>query len=74
MKKMKLKLKKEIQNQEISELKIKELKLFESVDAEYCTLGYSVCYTRVPGGLVTTIVNNEAMSQVFIPLSQYFIN
>lgn len=74
MKKMKLKLKKEIQNQEISELKIKELKLFESVDAEYCTLGYSVCYTRVPGGLVRTIVNNEAMSQVFIPLSQYFIN
>ena len=71
---MKLKLKKEIQNQEISELKIKELKLFESVDAEYCTLGYSVCYTRVPGGLVRTIVNNEAMSQVFIPLSQYFIN
>ena len=74
MKKMKLKLKKEIQNQEISELKIKELKLFESVDAEYCTLGYSVCYTRVPGGLVRTIVNNEAMSHVFIPLSQYFIN
>lgn len=74
MKKMKLKLKKEIQNQEISELKIKELKLFESVDAEYCTLGYSVCYTRVPGGLVRTTVNNEAMSQVFIPLSQYFIN
>lgn len=74
---MRLKLKKEKINssKEIEELKIKELKLFDSVDAEYCTLGYSICYTRVPNGLIRTIINTESMSQVFIPLDNtYFIN
>jgi len=72
---MKLKSKKQIVTSEISELKIKELKLFDSVDAEYCTLGYAVCYTRVPGGLVRTIINSESMSQVFIPLeNNYFVS
>ena len=71
---MKLKSKKETITPEISELKIKELKLFDSVDADYCTLGYSVCYTRVPCGLIRTTVNSESMSQVFIPLpNNYFI-
>lgn len=76
VKMMKLKKKKQpVITAEIEELRIKELKLFDSVDAKYCTLGYSVCYTRVPGGLIRTIVNSESMSQVFIPLDNtYFIN
>ena len=73
---MKMKIKKQEEKfaPEIEELKIKALKLFESVDAECNTLGFSVTYTRVPGGLTRTIVNSEAMSQVFIPVENtYFI-
>ena len=66
---------KEVFSAEIEELTIKSLKLFESADADYNSLGFSVTYTRVPGGIIRTTMNTETMSQVFIPLeNEYFIN
>ena len=60
---------------EIEELSIKELKLFESIDGEYNSLGFSVNYMRVPNGLIRTVINSETISQVFIPVNQdYFVN
>ena len=73
--KIKSKQKQNIFDREIEELNIKSLKLFESVDATYNTLGFSVTYTRVPNGMIRTTVNSESMSQVFIPIdNSYFIN
>lgn len=48
--------------------------MFESVDAEYCTLGFSINYTRVPTGIIRTLVNNTSISQQLIPLpASYFV-
>lgn len=48
---------------------LKKLKLFESADGIYNNLGYSVTYLRVPGGLIRTVINTEAIDQLFISLN-----
>ena len=59
---------------EINEASLKKLHLFESVDGNFNELGYNVSYTRVPGGLIRTIITPEALDQLFIPLqASYFI-
>lgn len=61
-------------NIEIDETLLKSLKLFESIDGNFNDLGYYVSYTRIPGGLIRTIGNTEAVDQLFIPLSaSYFV-
>lgn len=53
---------------------LKGLKLFESVDGSFNELGYNVSYLRVPGGLIRTVINTEAIDQLFIPLpNSYFV-
>jgi len=47
---------------------LKSLKLFESIDADFNELGFSIIYTRVPGGLIRLVINTEAINQIFIPL------
>lgn len=52
---------------------LKGLKIFESIDGNFNELGYHVTYLRVPGGLIRTVVNTEAIDQLFIPLpNSYF--
>ena len=59
---------------EIEESKLKQLKMFESIDANYNELGYSISYTRVPSGIIRTILNNTAIDQQFIALpASYFV-
>ena len=59
---------------EIDEISLKKLHLFESVDGNYNELGFGINYTRIPGGLVRTIITPEALDQLFIPLAaSYFI-
>jgi len=71
---MKNKNKDPIKYQEIDISVLKKLKTFESVDAEFNELGYTVTYTRVPGGLIRLVINTEMISQVFIPIqNQWFI-
>jgi len=66
--------KKDIIYTEIQEEVLKKLKLFESVDGKYNMNGFSVTYTRIPGGLIRTICNTEGLDQLFIPLpASYFI-
>ena len=48
---------------------LKKLKIFESVEGIYNNLGYSVTYLRVPGGLIRTVINTEAIDQLFISLN-----
>ena len=61
-------------NIEIDETLLKSLKLFESIDGNFNDLGYYVSYTRIPGGLIRTIGNTEAVDQLFIPLpASYFV-
>lgn len=59
---------------EIDEEKLKNLKLFERVDADYLdNNGLSVYYIRVVGGLIRCLSNTEAISQQFIALpASYF--
>ncbi|MGN1392607.1 MAG: hypothetical protein ACI4V7_00975 [Succinivibrionaceae bacterium] len=59
---------------EIDEDKLKKLKLFESVDGNFNELGFNVLYTRIPGGIIRTVLNPESIDQLFIPLqNSYFI-
>lgn len=59
---------------EIDENKLKKLKLFESVDGNFNELGFNVSYTRIPGGIIRTVLNPESIDQLFIPLqNSYFI-
>jgi len=59
---------------EINENRLKQLKMFESVDGHYNDLGYYISYTRVTGGIIRTIGNNTALAQLFIPLpAAYFV-
>lgn len=61
-------------NIEIDETLLKSLKLFESIDGNFNDLGYYISYTRIPGGLIRTIGNTEAVDQLFIPLpASYFV-
>lgn len=59
---------------EIDEVSLKKLHLFESVNGNFNELGYAISYTRIPGGLIRTIITPEALDQLFIPLqASYFI-
>lgn len=59
---------------EIDEDKLKKLKMFESVDGNFNELGFNVSYTRIPGGIIRTVLNPESIDQLFIPLqNSYFI-
>lgn len=59
---------------EIDEDKLKKLKMFESVDGNFNELGFNVSYTRIPGGIIRTVINPESIDQLFIPLqNSYFI-
>lgn len=59
---------------EIDEASLKKLHLFESVNGNFNELGYSINYTRIPNGLIRTIITPEALDQLFIPLpASYFI-
>lgn len=52
---------------------LKKLSLFESIDGNFNELGYNVTYLRIPGGLIRTVVNTEAIDQLFIALpNSYF--
>lgn len=52
---------------------LKGLKIFESIDGNFNELGYNVTYLRVPGGLIRTVINTEAIDQLFISLpNSYF--
>lgn len=57
---------------DIDENKLKSLKLFESADGNFNDLGYYITYTRIPGGVIRTIGNTEALDQMFIPLPASF--
>lgn len=59
---------------EIDENKLKSLGMFESVDGNFNDLGYHIVYTRIPGGLLRTIVNTEALDQLFIPMSNAYFS
>lgn len=65
---------KNTKNIEIDEEKLKNLKLFERVDADSLdNNGLSVYYIRVIGGLIRCVSNTEAISQQFIALpASYF--
>ena len=59
---------------EIDEIKLKRLNLFESIDGNYNELGFAINYTRIPGGLIRTIITPESIDQLFIPLAaSYFV-
>jgi len=59
---------------DIDEAALKALKLFESVDGNFNDLGFSINYTRIPGGLVRTVINTAGIDQLFIPLpASYFV-
>lgn len=59
---------------EIDPDSLKKLSLFESIDGNFNELGYNVTYLRIPGGLIRTVVNTEAINQLFIALpNSYFI-
>lgn len=61
--------------QEVDESKLKALKRFEYIVCDYNEVGCSICYTRVPDGLVRTISTPEGTSQVFIPIKiSFFTN
>ena len=59
----------------LKEIEIKDLKdlnFFESVEGKFNELGYNVSYLRVPGGVIRTVVNTEAIDQIFIELPNSF--
>ena len=58
---------------EIDPDSLKKLSLFESINGNFNELGYNVTYLRIPGGLIRTVVNTEAIDQLFIALpNSYF--
>ena len=58
---------------EIDPDSLKKLSLFESIDGNFNELGYNVTYLRIPGGLIRTVINTEAIDQLFIALpNSYF--
>lgn len=60
---------------EIEETKLKQLKKFEYLICDYNEVGCSICYLRVPGGLIRTVSTPESVSQLFIPLNiSFFTN
>lgn len=60
---------------EIDEIDLKTLKRFEYVVCNSNEVGCSICYLRVPGGLVRTVSTPESVNQLFIPMNiSYFTN
>jgi translation initiation factor RLI1 len=60
---------------EVEETELKQLKRFEYLICEYNEVGCSICYLRVPGGLIRTISTPESVNQLFIPLNiSFFTN
>lgn len=59
---------------EIDTTKLKQLKLFEKIDAEYNDFGHSVYYIRVPGGVIRCVLNTVGIDQHFIPLPNSFFH
>jgi hypothetical protein len=59
---------------EIEEIELKKLNLFESIDGNFNEFGYNITYTRIPNGLIRTIIMPESIDQLFIPLpASYFV-
>jgi len=66
--------KKQSENIEIDEVKIKSLTLYQSIQANFNEMGYSVIYTRVPTGLIRLVITPEAINQVIIEVpDSYFV-
>lgn len=60
---------------EIEESKLKTLKRFEYIICDHNEVGCSICYLRVPGGLIRTVSTPESVHQIFIPLNiSFFTN
>lgn len=60
---------------ELDESKLKTLKRFEYLICDSNEVGCSICYLRVPGGLIRTVSTSESVNQVFIPVNiSYFTN
>lgn len=60
---------------EADEQEIKNLKRFEYIICDSNEVGCSICYLRVPGGIVRTISTPESVDQLFIPLNiSFFTN
>lgn len=60
---------------ELDESKLKTLKRFEYLICDSNEVGCSICYLRVPGGLIRTVSTPESVNQVFIPVNiSYFTN
>lgn len=60
---------------EVDEQQIKNLKRFEYIVCDSNEVGCSICYIRVPGGIIRTISTPESVDQIFIPLSiSFFTN
>lgn len=64
--------KKKKQFQEVNEDKLKQLKRFEYLTCDFNEVGCSICYTRVPGGLIRTVSTPESVSQCFIAVNVSF--
>lgn len=59
---------------EIEEIELKKLNLFESIDGNFNEFGYNITYTRIPNGIIRTIIMPESIDQLFIPLpASYFV-
>jgi len=64
--------KKEKTFKEVDESKLKNLKRFEYLICDLNEVGCSICYLRVPGGLIRTISTPESVNQLFIPVNVSF--
>jgi hypothetical protein len=61
--------------QEVDESKLRSLRRFEYLVCDCNEVGCSICYLRVPGGLIRTISTPESVNQLFIPLNiSFFTN
>lgn len=60
---------------EVDESKLRSLRRFEYFICDCNEVGCSICYLRVPGGLVRTVSTPESVNQLFIPLNiSFFTN
>lgn len=67
--------KKEQFNTEIDIEKLKNLKLFEKIEVEGLDCnGLSIYYIRVPDGLIRCASHQNAINQVFIPISAIYFS
>lgn len=64
--------KKQSNFKEVEESRLKNLRRFEYLICDSNEVGCSICYLRVPGGIVRTISTPESVHQLFIPLNVSF--